>query len=661
MESKEFKLLEIELFNVFNYRGHHKIDFRTDSRGNVFLFDIKNGGGKTSLFLSIKWGFYGFGNGVKYEKDGAKLSAEDFMNQDERDSGVFYVRIRFEYDGVEMCIRRECTDYRNNKIRLTLEIEGRRSETDAVAEEHISQMIPPDYGDFFMFNGEVLNDIAMNQRSKEKVDGVLKLLGLKQLSDLRNLLQSIKEGMENNYYNNILKNNEHSALLEQIRQKREELERVDADLKTTGEERAALQAQFEHLEEQRRMLSDAEGLMNKLGDMKKKEVAAQSTIDGLLSAIEKNSTNAFLLFIHDDLNDLIKKLENERREINQQKRSSSDSKGEFAYLTEAIVAGHLSECPACRSMLTSDQISKLQAILSESDAIDEDYAAMQDRYREIKDTIALLKECYDQEPLKLNELCDNLFDRKEDLRKIRKESERMEGLLAESEVDAIKDITNKLIELNRKRQNVEGKYNKLRRLSEAGKREISNLDAKRKAQAKLSQQEQLVSNRIAYVGKLLVRVDSVIKNTRSAKRADILNRANEVFMSITNKPDVYRGLAYDDGTSFSMHIVRRDGEETILPSSGEKHVLAISFLISLSLNTERLSPMMMDTPLSRLDIEHKRNIGTMLSKLDNQVLFLAQPGELDAETRNSLKGAVARMYESRPTGDNTACIKEVPI
>lgn len=194
MESKEFKLLEIELFNVFNYRGHHKIDFRTDSRGNVFLFDIKNGGGKTSLFLSIKWGFYGFGNGVKYDKDGAKLSAEDFMNQDERDSGVFYVRIRFEYDGVEMCIRRECTDYRNNKIRLTLEIEGRRNETDAVAEEHISQMIPPDYGDFFMFNGEVLNDIAMNQRSKEKVDGVLKLLGLKQLSDLRNLSRASRRG-----------------------------------------------------------------------------------------------------------------------------------------------------------------------------------------------------------------------------------------------------------------------------------------------------------------------------------------------------------------------------------------------------------------------------------------------------------------------------------
>ncbi len=661
MKGKEFKLLEIELFNIFNYRGHHKIDFRTDSSGNVFLFDIKNGGGKTSLFLSIKWGFYGFGNGVKYEKDGAKLSAEDFMNQDERDSGVFYVRIKFEYDGVEMCIRRECTDYRNNKIKLTLEIEGCRSETDRDAEEHISQMIPPDYGDFFMFNGEVLNDIAMNQRSKEKVDGVLKLLGLKQLSDLKHILQTIKDGMESNYYNNILKNNEHSALLDQIKQKREELERVEEDFKTVSEERAALHEQYGYLEEQRRALSDAEGLMNKLGDCKKKEVAVQSTIDGLLSAIEKNSTNAFLLFIHDDLEDLIKKLEAERKGINQQKKSSSDSMGEFAYLTEAIVSNHLSECPACRSMLTSDQIAKLQAILSEANANDEEYASMQDRYREIKDAIRLLKDCYDQEPSKLNELCDNLFENRENLTNVQKELERIEGLLAVSDVDAVKDITSKLIVLNKKIQNVEGKYNKLRRLSEAGKREISSLDTRRKAQAKLSEQEQLVSNRISYVSKLLARVDSVITNTRSAKRTDILNRANEVFMSITNKPDVYAGLAYDDGASFSMHIVRRDGEETILPSSGEKHVLAISFLVSLSLNTERLSPMMMDTPLSRLDIEHKKNIGTMLSKLDNQVLFLAQPGELDAETRNSLKSAVAKMYESRPTGDNTACIKEVPI
>ena len=134
-----------------------------------------------------------------------------------------------------------------------------------------------------------------------------------------------------------------------------------------------------------------------------------------------------------------------------------------------------------------------------------------------------------------------------------------------------------------------------------------------------------------------------------------------MFMSITNKPDVYKGLAYDSNDSFSMHIVRNDGKTVLHPSSGEKHVMAISFLVSLSLNTERLNPMMMDTPLSRLDQVHKANIGHTLASLDNQVLFLAQPGELDDETLRMFLPSVVKMFESRPTDDNQASIVEVDL
>ena len=136
---------------------------------------------------------------------------------------------------------------------------------------------------------------------------------------------------------------------------------------------------------------------------------------------------------------------------------------------------------------------------------------------------------------------------------------------------------------------------------------------------------------------------------------------NNVFMDITNKPDIYKGLEYDDNVSFAMHIVRRDGSAVLNPSSGEKHVLAISFLISLSLNTERLNPMMMDTPLSRLDVVHKKNIGTALSHLGNQVIFLAQPGEMDPETLRCFIPSVAKMFEAAPDEDNGACIMEVPL
>ena len=177
----------------------------------------------------------------------------------------------------------------------------------------------------------------------------------------------------------------------------------------------------------------------------------------------------------------------------------------------------------------------------------------------------------------------------------------------------------------------------------------------------MSEKQQIMSRRMAYLDQLIRKLDIIIKSASLSKRQDILSKANEVFLDITNKRGIYHGLAYDDPTSFSMHIVRNDNQEVIHPSSGEKHVLAISFLVSLSLNTERLNPMMMDTPLSRLDVVHKMNIGTALSKLGNQVIFLAQPGELDSDTLECFKPSVTKMFVSKPDDENGACIEEVML
>lgn len=660
MRSKEFKLLEIELYNVFNYRGRHVIDFRTDSDGNVFLFDIKNGGGKTSLFLAIKWAFYGFDSGVKYEKDGIKLTAGDFINQDERSNGGFHARVRFLYDGKEMRLRRECPDYRNGRTVLTLEVDGLNESGDD-AKGHISQIIPPDYGDFFMFNGEILNDMVINQRSKEKVDGVLKLLGLKQLNDLRDILRSIKDGLNDDHYRSVQKNNDLPEIRNQIKIKTEDLSKVKANLIKNDEERKSLQEEIMKLEESRRALSDVEGLMGKISVKSSRKSELSGLIDGTISAIEKNSSNAFLLFIHNDLKDLIARLEEERSEIIREQNTSKVKLNEFSHIQESILAEHLMQCPVCKSVLSVEQIAEMQRMIGEMGGKTSEYEALQHRLNDLGNIIGLLKCCYEEEPTRLNNLCTNLFDYYEEETKIGRDIEEMNQLMSDSEVESVKDISSTLVGLYKKKSNLDAEHNKLERYRKAGESALNSLNSQFDKHAKLDDMQKKVSNRLEFVSSLLTRIDSLIVMIKRQKRSSILNRANEVFMKITNKPDVYSGLQYDDNESFSMHIIRNDGQRVIHPSSGEKHVLAISFLISLSLNTERLNPMMMDTPLSRLDVEHKKNIGKMLSSLDNQVLFLAQPGELDEETRKSLRPAIAKMYESRPTEDNTASIVEVQI
>lgn len=289
------------------------------------------------------------------------------------------------------------------------------------------------------------------------------------------------------------------------------------------------------------------------------------------------------------------------------------------------------------------------------------YVSNEREIREINDTLDFLRKQKASTPTKLNEMCTELYEKSEELSSIDNKIQRLNELSSKSDVDAVREVSDRLkvlySENSKLDKDIFDAENKLKNTDE-NLRKIRNNMSKIEG---MSEKQCTMARRMTFLDSLISKLDLIIRSASMSKRSDILSKANDVFLDITNKRGIYSGLAYDEPTSFSMHIVRNDGQTVLHPSSGEKHVLAISFLISLSLNTERLNPMMMDTPLSRLDTVHKTNIGNALSKLGNQVIFLAQPGELDPETLECFKPSVAKMFVSKPDEENGACVEEVDI
>ena len=70
----------------------------------------------------------------------------------------------------------------------------------------------------------------------------------------------------------------------------------------------------------------------------------------------------------------------------------------------------------------------------------------------------------------------------------------------------------------------------------------------------------------------------------------------------------------------------------------------MSFLLGLNQYTGRNSVIVMDTPVASLDDVHSAGIGKALSKLDNQVVFLAQPQELAGDIYKNMKSGIAREF-----------------
>lgn len=658
---QEFRLESIELYNIFNYRGRHIIDFTPRRDGNIFLFDIKNGGGKTSLFLSIKWGFYGFDNDVRYEKDGVILGSQDFMNQDEHADGHFYVRIRFIYDGMKVMVHRACTNYASGSTSLSVTIDGRMFK-DAVAQNELTKMVPPDYGDFFMFNGEILSDIANSQKDRRKTTGVLKLLGLKELSDLASVLKSVLTDMEGSYRDDISGDSNAADLKDAIAEKERSLENVRRDIPAAIEKRDKIDKDIRELENRREQLGDIEKLNQKIKEATTRKSELEGRINGNKKRFEIMSGKVFLIFIHQDLVSLKKRIDCDLRDVSSRLKTRRSVSSEYLDTQKRIIANHMLECPVCRSHLSDEQLESIKGLIDDSS---QDYDPSYKRNKEKLDDLRVIGEVVSQalgeEPIDIIKLCDERFSLTEQLKETDRNLNDLEDVASASELDEYARLSRALQDLRREQPKARLNAEKMVRMEKAGKEALNKLVNELEKQVNLNNAQKKEKNRIEYTRKLLRSLNILIDSMKIRKRADILDKANMIFMSITNKPDVYKGLAYDDSDTFSMHIVRNDGERAYHPSSGEKHVLAISFLISLSLNTDRLTPMMMDTPLSRLDLEHKRNIAATLSGLKNQVLFLAQPGELDDDTRETFMPSVAKMFESKPDEDNIAHIEEVAL
>jgi DNA sulfur modification protein DndD len=66
-------------------------------------------------------------------------------------------------------------------------------------------------------------------------------------------------------------------------------------------------------------------------------------------------------------------------------------------------------------------------------------------------------------------------------------------------------------------------------------------------------------------------------------------------------------------------------------SAGESQIFALSLIAAISRVSERAFPIVMDTPLARLDPQHRRNVLEYFTSLRSQVVLLSQPAEVSGE------------------------------
>ena len=98
-----------------------------------------------------------------------------------------------------------------------------------------------------------------------------------------------------------------------------------------------------------------------------------------------------------------------------------------------------------------------------------------------------------------------------------------------------------------------------------------------------------------------------------------------------------------DPETLDMKYLDEDGKEVLKDSlsAGEKQLMVIAILWALALCSKKKLPVIIDTPLSRLDSQHRSSIiTTYFPNASDQTIILSTDTEIDHNYYNMMKDSI---------------------
>ena len=178
--------------------------------------------------------------------------------------------------------------------------------------------------------------------------------------------------------------------------------------------------------------------------------------------------------------------------------------------------------------------------------------------------------------------------------------------------------------------------------------ELRIADARRKHMAISNQLQEAAgqASKIRLVRNVQTALDEYKGELLKRKITQIEEIFSECFTTLHRKKDALRRVRINPN-NFSVTLY--DKREQALPkeqlSAGEKQIYAVSMLWALGKTSGRPLPVIIDTPLARLDSDHRRLlIHNYFPAASHQTLILSTDTEVDQTYMNGLKRDIAHSY-----------------
>ncbi|AFZ36043.1 DNA sulfur modification protein DndD [Stanieria cyanosphaera PCC 7437] len=638
-----FTELVLENFGV--YSGRNLIDLRPkndDSLSPIILIGGMNGGGKTTLIDAIRLALYG--QRAQCSTRG-NLGYADFLTQSvniQTSLGkVTQIELSFEHivedRWQEFKIIRAWNKYpQDGKDSLSIIVEGNYDNGLAeIWDEYVENLLPLGISNLFLFDGEQVKELAeLETPPPTVVDAISTLLGLE-------LAEKLSIDLE------VLVSRKRKALANQ--EQLATLQEIEEQLKQKEHQKETVKTKLQNLEKQLKFAyKEKDRAYNKFRKEGGKIAAERSQLENKIK----------------ELNNVAEKEREQLRDL---------AAGSLPLL---LISPLLSEIKSQGEQeLKTQQFKQAKNILDERDRKLLDYLnliALQPQYIDkIKDFIAEENQVLahylqeqgknylgiDEDNLKLlTTLREERLPQQQKQAKVSLEHIKQLKLeidnrdtqlaIAASPEDyqkldrAVQNAHKKVLECQAEIDLVQSNYNNLEREIELIKKELKNYS------------ETIIDRtNDEHIIQAAAKVQQTLNLFREKLILKKLNKleieVTECFRYLLHKSNLVHRVAIDSG-SFRLSLYDPNGLP--LPkqrlSAGEKQLLAVAFLWGLARVSGKNLPIVIDTPLGRLDSSHRHNlVERYFPTASHQVILLSTDTEIGKQEVQQLRESNAIAVE----------------
>ena len=661
----------IKIKNFQTYFGEVEFEFdKPSTKKNIVLIGGLNGAGKTSFFSSIVLGLFG--------KNAQGIIFERLTGENLDDSYTSYLNEVFSYEAknisdiemeISISITHENKDLKivrkwwfditvdeileiyteHDGIVVPLEIPQEDVERNEYYEAYIQSIIPSQVGRFFFFDGEEIKAIAKQNPEQAVISGINALLGFDVLEQLVVDLETLKRNLRKE-----LPGAANSGLLTNY----EELENLETTMNSAEEEKKLCVEDIEgmnvYLEELEKDISEAfkgrdvdnrNEVLDKIFNLDKELNAVENELQTLVGEILTLALPSELI------TETEKKLSQEINTLKQQDQSAviGSLKNKF---NKQLIKNLSSEIQD-KEKVIKEITNAIELTWDEINSVSTTKTSLMSNYfsdEQIKTAfthIQDIKATTNREIARLVGKQDALQKEKSELLSMQQlfDSGRFAQDILDKKSNTLGQISTKQHELERVEAEIMVLNQEMTNIKNTIERLESSLEISKDIQKELEEVESY---------------QSLIKefmNEARGRRANFLSKkTSDVIKMLAHKEDLISRVKIDEKT-YSINLLDSKNNIVSRMSAGESEIFALSLLQALGEVSNRKLPVVIDTPLGRLDYSHRKSIvSNYFHNVSEQVFILSTDTEIDQSLYSELEPFINQTFLIKSNKDKTSSI-----